>query len=466
MILSIDLGTTNWKAAVFSPAGELLALARIDTPVTAEDGHPCYDPLAVPEYLGRLLGQLSEEMRGQVRQIALTGMAEAGLLLDRETLAPLSTVWPWFDRRGLALFDRVGKQPPFAGREAVTGLPNGFKYGIYKLLTLLETGSHDVRRCLWMGFVAYVACLLTGERAEDVTIAARTYALNVHTRDWDDDFLQTLSLTRENFPRLVAPGEAVGVLKQSMFGLKAGTPVVIGGHDHVCAAHACGLLESGGVFLSTGTAQVMLGACSECESVSGLSYGPSPAGAPYTCLGSIQSAGGSVNYWRKRLFPGEEDYAALIREAEAAPNPTGLIYFPYLGGSGAPHLNPHARGALLGISESTTRGEIIAAVYEGVALESRYLLDHMDAGGKALICMGGLTRHRRYIQTLADVTGLPVSVPALDEGTLYGAARLAAKLPPLAPQWTCQPDPERHAAWTDMYEKKYLPLMKITQMEA
>lgn len=362
MILALDLGTTNWKAAVFSQEGQLLALARIDTPIAVEDDFPCYDAHAVSEHLARLLAQITPELRSEVRQIALTGMAEAGLILDRQTLAPLSSVWPWFDRRALPLFDRVGKQPPFAEREDITGLPNSFKYGIYKFLTLLETGHYDIGSCLWMGFVAYVACLLTGETAEDVTIAARTFALNVHTRDWDDAFLAALSLTRQNFPRLVAPGETVGKLRQSMFGLSAGIPVSIGGHDHVCAAHACGLLEAGGVFVSTGTAQVMLGTRRESESASGLSYGPSPAGAPYTCLGSIQSAGGSINYWRKLLFPGEEDYAVLLREAQDAPNPTSLTYFPYLGGSGAPHLDPHARGALLGLSESTSRGEIIAAV--------------------------------------------------------------------------------------------------------
>lgn len=464
MILALDLGTTNWKAAVFSQEGQLMALARIDTPIAVEDGFPCYDAHAVPEHLARLLTQIDPALRSEVRQIALTGMAEAGLILDRQTLAPLSSVWPWFDRRTLPLFDRVGKQPPFVGRENITGLPNSFKYGIYKFLTLLETGRYDTSNCLWMGFVAYATCLLTGETAEDVTIAARTFALNVHTRDWDDAFLAALSLSRQNFPRLVAPGEVVGELRHSMFGLPAGIPVSICGHDHVCAAHACGLLESGGVFVSTGTAQVMLGTRRESESVSGLSYGPSPAGAPYTCLGSIQSAGGSINYWRKLLFPGEEDYAVLLREAQDAPNPTSLTYFPYLGGSGAPHLDPHARGALLGLSESTSRGEIIAAVYEGVALESRYLLSHMESCN-GLICMGGLTRHRRYIQTLADVTGLPVSVPGMDEGTLYGAARLAAKLPPLPAEWTCHPDPVRHAYWTNMYNDRYLPLMKVTQQE-
>lgn len=465
MILSLDLGTTNWKAAVFNPEGKLLALSRIVTPLAVEDGFPCYDALAVPENLNRLLGQIDPELRSEVRHIALAGMAEAGLILDRKTLMPLSNIWPWLDRRALPLFDRVGNHSPFAGREAITGLPNSFKYGIYKFLTMLESGRYNISDCLWMGFVAYVACLLTDETAEDVTIAARTYALNIHTRDWDDDFLHALSLSRVNFPRLIFPGTTVGVLKQSMFGIPAGTSVSISGHDHVCAAHACGLLENGGVFLSTGTAQVMLGTRTTNESASGLSYGPSPAGSPYTCLGSIQSAGGSINYWCKLLFPGEDNYDVLIREAQDAPNPTSLIYFPYLSGSGAPHLNPHARSALLGLGDSTTRGEIIAAVYEGIALESRYLLSCMEHSNK-LICMGGLTRHRRYIQALADVTGLPVSVPGMAEGTLYGAARLVANLPPLEAEWTCRPDPQRHTYWNNTYNNRYLPLMKATQQEA
>ena len=465
MILALDLGTTNWKAVLLEENGLLCQHAHIPTPLAQEDGCPCYDPLAMPQHLRELLGQLDAAALARADRVALTGMAEAGLILDRETLEPLSTIWPWFDRRALPLFDRVKDQPPFAGRETVTGLPNGFKYGIYKFLTLLEKGSYDRSRCLWMGLVAYAAALLTDERAEDVTIAARTFALNVHTRTWDMDFLHALDLTEDNFPRLVHPGEAVGTLPDSRFGLKAGTKVCIGGHDHVCAAHACGLLEEGGVFLSTGTAQVMLGTCTGAETASGLSYGPCPAGPRYTCLGSIQSAGGSVNFWKGKLFPGE-DFPVLLREAQEAPSPTGMLYFPYLGGSGAPHLNPHARGGLLGLSESTVRGSIIAAVYEGLALESRYLLDHMTADIPSLTVMGGLTRHPRYMQTLADVTGLRVQVPALDEGTLYGAARLCAPLPPLAPACTYTPDPQRHAAWTQVYEQRYLPLMNLMQLEA
>ena len=470
MILALDLGTTNWKAALIAPEGEVTALASVPTPMAEEDGHPCYDPAAMPGHLRQLLNQLPTL---EVERIALTGMAEAGVMLRRDDLSPLSMIWPWFDRRALPLYEKVKDTHPFSGRERVTGLPNGFKYGIYTYLTLLKSTAIAPENTLWCGLVAYAAHLFTGEIAEDETLAARTACLDIRagSRAWDADFLAKLGLEAANFPRIIAPGGAVGVTKGTAFGLKAGIPVHISGHDHVCAAHAVGALERGQCFISTGTAQVMLRSAADIDAATGLSYGPCPdygtgaAGLPYTCLGSIQSAGGSINYWKKLLFPGE-DYAALMAEAAAA-SPSRLMYFPYLAGRGAPHLDPHARGGLMGLSDSASRGAIIAAVYEGIALETRCVLHSMGhAPGEGLVCLGGLTRHTAYMQALADVTGSPVHVPAVDEGTLYGAARLAEPaLPILAIARTYTPDPRRHAWWTHRYETRYLPMTHLMRTE-
>lgn len=465
MILSIDLGTTNWKAALITPAGDMTALASIPTPMAQEDGHPCYDPQAMPAHLTTLLSRLPQADLARVGRIALTGMAEAGLLLDRADMTPLSMIWPWFDRRALPLFEAVKDQPPYAGREGVTGLPNGFKYGIYKLMTLLRLKPRPAGSFLWCGLVAYAALLLTGQCAEDPTLAARTACLDVQRGCWDENFLAALGLDATALPRLTPSGAPMGVTLPHRFGLPEGVPVCISGHDHVCAAHAVGALEGGQCFLSTGTAQVMLRTAPYTESASGLSYGPSPAGQPFTCLGSIQSAGGSINYWRKLLFPGE-GYDVLMAEAAAA-EPSALTYFPYLAGRGAPCLDPHARGALLGLSESATRGQIIAAVYEGVAMETRFVLEHMGfRGDVAAICLGGLTRHEGYMQALADVIGADVTVPAADEGTLYGAARLAcASLPPLRASRRYQPDEARHRRLTERYQQRYLPLTNLMHTE-
>ncbi len=465
MILSIDLGTTNWKAGLIAPDGTVAALNEIPTPIVTEEGHPCYDPQAMPHHLARLLGAFGPQALSGITRMALTGMAEAGLMLDRATHRPLSMIWPWFDRRAIPLYEQLRTQPLFAGRPEVTGLPNSFKYGIYKFLTLLNRQRRPGHTVMWCGLVAYAGLLLTGECAEDATLAARTLCLDIRRAAWDEDFLRALGLSAESLPRLVATGQAIGAVRPNAFGLPEGVPVCIAGHDHICAAHAVGALERGDCFLSTGTAQVMLRTTEEAETASGLSYGPSPVGPPYTCLGSIQSAGGSINYWKKLLFP-HEDFSALMKEASAAA-PSSLLYFPYLAGSGAPHLDPNAHGALLGLTEATNRGEILAAVYEGIAMETRYVLARMGfRQEKRLICLGGLTRHDAYMQTLADITGASVGVPAVDEGTLYGAARLASdSLPPLAPSRIYPPDITQHQCWSERYERRYLPLMKLASKE-
>ena len=471
MILAIDLGTTSWKAALFHRDGQLCHLSRIPTPVIQEEGEPCYDSGAVLAHLTLLLEQLPEDGRAHVSLVALTGMAEAGLLVDRDSLRPLSNIWPWFDRRAVPTFRRLREDVRFRDRHGVTGLPDSYKYGIYKLLTLLERGTYDRDRILWMGLCAYACSLLCQSRTEDVSMAARTACVDIRSGRWDSGFLASLGLSEACFPELIAQGAIAGYLTRPICGLRAGTPVCLSGHDHVCAAYAAGALQAHGIFLSTGTAQVVLTASRDIRPGTGLSFGPCPTEAPYTCLGSIQSAGGSINYWKRLLFPGE-DFAALLREAEEAPSPSGLLYYPYLAGSGAPHLNPAASGTLMGLRDSTSRGAIIAGVYEGLAMETRYLTETMGVAPDArLYCMGGLTRHPRYLRTLSDVLGMTVAVPSLDEGTLYGAARLASaragltELPALQADTVLTPNAAAHKTWTDFYRRRYLPMMNQTNME-
>ncbi len=463
MILAIDLGTTHWKAALITDSGEISRVSRIPTPVVFEDGFPCYAAEAVKQHLRELLANLGP--LPPLSAVALTGMAEAGLLVERGTLRPLSSVWPWFDRRALPVFESTRGDFRFADRPAVTGLPDSYKYGIYKLLTLMKTGKYDPDRTAWMGLVSYAAGLLTGACAEDVSLAARTGCLDIHTLRWDEGFLNAIGLRAGMFPRLIRPGEEAGMVSGPGWGIPRGTPVCIGGHDHLCAAYGMGASDQ--VFLSAGTAQVLLGPAWRTETGTGLSYGPTPGAAPYACLGSIQSAGGSVNYW-KRLLYSVADYEDMMQEADTAPVGSGLLWFPYLSGSGAPHLNPDAGGGLIGLRDGTDRGAIIAAVYEGLAFETRYLAEAMRIpDGAAVYCSGGLTLHRRYMRTLANVLKRPVLLPVYEETALYGAARLALcrlglpGLPDAPVRERLEPDPAESATLERVYLERYLPMMRL-----
>lgn len=465
MILALDLGSTSWKAALYTAEGRCAGLSRIPTPTGPEGAYTCFPRDGLQESLRQLLSGLPG--LSDATAVALTGMAESGGFVSRKTGAMLTSIRPWYDGRSMEVFDRLRNSPAFAERSRQTGLPTSYKYGVFKLLDMAAGLSEPIGDVCFLGVVEQAALLLTGRMATDETLAARTLAFSLPQRCWDRSFLAALGLPETVLPPIAAPGMPMGETLPGVMGLPGGIPVCIAGHDHVCAAFGADVLTRGGVMVSMGTAQVML-----CEkktyapedALSGLSYGPSPTGR-YTCLGSIQSAGASVNCWKNLLFPGE-DYASFMAEAAAVSRPTGMVYLPYLSGSGAPHLEPHACAALAGLRADATRGALAAAIYEGLAMETRCVLEAMGEQPR-LVCAGGLTRHERLMQTLADVTGAQVCLPAEEEGTLYGAARIASGpatgtsvMPPLSMARTLEPEAALHRAYTDIYQQTYKPLMK------
>jgi len=105
------------------------------------------------------------------------------------------------------------------------------------------------------------------------------------------------------------------------------------------------------------------------------------------------------------------------------------VFLPYLAGSSAPHWNPDATGAFLGLTHRAGRAVLGRAVLEGVALELRQILDAFTALGlpsRELRLTGGYTCHDTLHRLLADATGRTVTLLEQPEATLIGAAILAA----------------------------------------
>ena len=107
-----------------------------------------------------------------------------------------------------------------------------------------------------------------------------------------------------------------------------------------------------------------------------------------------------------------------------------VMFLPYLMGERSPLNDPSARGMFYGMSLATTRAQMGLAVLEGVAFAFRHNLDVIRSSGisvtKAKICGGG-AKSPLWLQIFANVLGLPIAVPVLEEGAALGAALLAAK---------------------------------------
>ena len=418
-VLSLDLGTTNWKAGLYEPGRPPLIRSCAVVTTQDEKGYPVYLPEELWRSVCGLVAGFPPEALARVAYVGVSGMAEAGLLLDRATGRAMTPIVPWSDPRGLPHMACV------PDRFAQTGLPKHSKYSLFKLLALAE--ENDISGAWWLGVPEYVAWRITGVRQTDPTLAARTYAYHVTEGCWDSALLCSLGLSEDIFPPVAPTGAGMGEAR-ALPGVPARASVSVCGHDHLAAAYALDALGEGELFLSAGTAQVLLGLLpegplGEQQRRSGLSFGPSPAGKGWVCLGSIQSAGGSINSWRTWLGLSQDEWWKLAQDASREASP--LMYLPYLAGSGAPHLNPRACGALLGLRQEHTREDIVRGVLQGVCRESRWVMEKLGWKDRRVIAAGGLSRQPAYMQALCNTLGMPIHCPACAEATLEGAAMLA-----------------------------------------
>src|SRR5439155_16402592 len=150
-------------------------------------------------------------------------------------------------------------------------------------------------------------------------------------------------------------------------------------------------------------------------------------------MGVTQAAGLSLRWFRDQFGAGPNDgrdpYERLTDEAAKVPAGChGLLWTPYLMGERTPHLDPDARGALVGLTASHTRAHVIRAILEGVAFSLRdsfTLFDEMKVRVNKIRLGGGGARSPLWRQIQADVYRQDVELVEAEEGAAYGAAILA-----------------------------------------
>ena len=284
----------------------------------------------------------------------------------------------------------------------------------------------------------YVRFRLTGERAMDMADASGTLLLDVANRHWSSEILSHTDISSATLPALCESPDICGRVSRegaAASGLKVGTPVVAGAGDQAAGAVGMGIVQPGAVSATIGTSGVVFAATERpaldlhgrihtfCHAIPGR----------WHVMGVTQAAGLSfqwfANHFAKDFENDPNRYTHLGAEASTAPpGSEGLYWLPYLMGERTPHLDPHARGALLGITASHTRAHVARAVLEGVAFslkDSLSLFDELGLPIEHIRLGGGGARSKVWRQIQADVYQREVEIVEAEEGAAYGAAILA-----------------------------------------
>ena len=245
------------------------------------------------------------------------------------------------------------------------------------------------------------------------------------------------------FSRVVESGTAVGTLSPEIAeatGLPKNVILAAGGHDQTCAALGSGVTGPGRGVVSTGTAEVFSCAFPDGTDSGSLYAGYYPS-YPYVLPGqkftfSLNHVGGILLKWYRDNFCDAEvrrgaelgvSAYRLLDESMPA-DPTKLFFLPHLTGSGTPWCDTASRGALLGLTMDTGRGDVARAILESLTFELALNLETMETAGLAIskiVAAGGGASSPVWLQLKADILNRPVTVPGNPEAGSLGAAILA-----------------------------------------
>ncbi|MCR2823163.1 FGGY-family carbohydrate kinase [Lederbergia panacisoli] len=488
VLLGIDVGTTNCKAAVFDETGKSLKIVSRETKTHyRKNGQAYYHPDELWEIVSANIKEAIVDYKHSIAVVGITSMAETGLLIDKRTGLPKTEMIPWFDKRAMEEAESIFKATDPIERFSKSGLRPSFKYGLPKLLWLKKLDSDITKEAVWLSASDFIAYKLTGEFGTDYSLAARTYGFRIDEKIWDVPWLNQFGLEDTLFPSAHLAGTPIGGVHNDEcigYGLSKGTPVAVSGHDHVCAALAVGAINPETVLDSMGTAETLVGSfkerpLGEKEFNSGLSYGCHVVKDRYFWMGGNPSSGGSIEWIRSQLADTQLTYDELLRLlGETTEGPTGILYFPYLSGSGAPKPNPYAKAAFIGLEKTHGKKDIIKSILEGTAYQLKLIQKSAEEIAEReitkVVAVGGGTKNKYWLQVKADVSGCTYSIPDISESTLLGAAMASGigsgiyrdeqeAIEMISTQFRkeIKPNEEYLTSYQNIYENSYLKMEEL-----
>jgi glycerol kinase len=442
-ILSLDAGTTSVRAIVFDPEGRVRAVAQKEIrQIFPHPGWVEQDPQEIwftqlsvaVEALGR-----ARIRPGDIAGLGITNQRETTVVWDRKTGEAVYNAIVWQDRRTAPACDRLraaGHNPRINKR---TGLLLDAYFSATKIAWILDHVPRARKRAeageLLFGTIDtwLIWKLTSGQHVHvtDPSNASRTLLYNIHTGEWDRELLQLFQIPAALLPEVRTSSEVYGEVSTSL-GLQK-VPIAGAAGDQQSALFGQMCVHPGQAKNTYGTGCFLL-----------QNLGAKPIASRHRLLTSAACRigkkrefalegsvfiGGAVVQWLR-------DGLQLVRSAEevnllanSTPDNGGVYLVPAFTGLGAPHWDPYARGAIIGITRDTSAAHIARAALEGVAFQVADLVDAMRADtGKALKELrvdGGASHSAFMMQFQADLLQIPVVRPAVTETTALGAAYLA-----------------------------------------
>ncbi len=388
-LLALDQGTTSSRAIVFDELGVARGAAQAEfEQVFPAPGLVEHDPEAIWESQYAVACEALESAgvaAGELAGIGITNQRETTVLWDRATGTPLHNAIVWQDRRTSAKCDQLRADGHADLIRESTGLELDPYFSATKLAWLLDNVPGARARAaageLAFGTVdSWLLWRLTGRHATDPSNASRTMLYNLYSNAWDDELLALFDIPRDLLPPILPTSHNFGNTDADLFGTAVPVRSLVGDQQSALFGQLCvrpGTAKTTygtGCFLLANTGAEVVASQNGLLTTVAWQVGDTVS---YALEGAVFVGGAAVQWLRDGLgiidaSPDVEELAASVDHSD------GVCFVPALAGLGAPHWDPHARGAIFGLTRGSTAAHIARATLEGIAYQVADVLDAME----------------------------------------------------------------------------------------
>lgn len=425
-----DLGTSGNKAVLVDAEGNVRASAVGSYPLHRP--RPGWAEQSPDEWWSAVVETTrSVVARADVDPKDIAGLGFAGQMLALVALdgegRPTRPAVSWLDARAEEQARRITRR--FGGERILHLLAGASPTGkdLVAKLAWIEQHEPEVfrRTQAFTDATGYLVARSTGELVIDPTAAGCTGMLDTESRSWNRLLSRLISFPLSKMPRLVASTDVAGPLgarAASELGLRRGTPVVMGMADIPAAAVGSGavLPGQGHVYLGTSSWIGIRTEGAKNAPKTGIASVPSADRRGHLLIGESETAGACRDWLTQRMNLGDDELESGV--LGTPPGADGLLFLPWMYGERSPVPDAALRGGFVGLSLEHERAHLGRALYEGIALNLRWILEECALLGEAcptLRAIGGGTRSEAWSQILADVLERPIERVA--EPRLAGA---------------------------------------------
>ena len=437
-IIAHDLGTSGNKATLFTTEGKLVNSCTYEYGTRFFNGNWAeQNPNNWWEAFcctNRML--LKGIDKSKVAVVSFSGQMMGCVCVDRKGEA-LSNAIIWADQRSTKEEEYLKNKIDELEFYRLVGHKISSSYSLEKLMWI-RNNKPDIYNLTYKMLLPkdYLIYKLTGEFVTDYSDASGTNAFDLINLKWSEKIIETAEVELSKFPEALPSTTVAGEVSKYIAeesGLAAGTKVVIGGGDGVCAT-------VGAASISENVAYNYLG------SSSWISYtSKEPVfddklrvfnwvhliPGYYSPTGTMQAAANSFNFVKNLLYETDkvdktDVYKIINNEIEKSKiGANGLLFLPYLLGERSPRWNPDARGAFIGLKMEHNRGDLIRSTVEGVLMNLNIILGILNINEQtnSINVIGGMAQSDAILKILSEVFGLKVKkLSYLEEATSIGAA--------------------------------------------